>query len=78
MFKASPGNILVLLDYDFIELCTLAAVCKQRFGFSVLADVIEKVFLLSFNCHFLTYLLFQNHSFFIFQGLSLGFFVSSK
>jgi DNA polymerase I-like protein with 3'-5' exonuclease and polymerase domains len=40
IFKASPGHVLVALDYDFIELCTLAAVCKARYGFSVLADVI--------------------------------------
>lgn len=42
VFGASPGHVLVTVDYDFIELCTLAAVCLANYGFSVLADVIKK------------------------------------
>jgi len=41
MFIASPGHVLVAVDYKFIELCTLAAVCEARYGRSVLADVIR-------------------------------------
>lgn len=42
MFIASPGYVLVAVDYKFIELCTLAAICEFRYGKSVLADVIRK------------------------------------
>lgn len=40
MFCAKPGHVLVAIDYEFIELCTLAAVCLARYGNSVLAQVI--------------------------------------
>jgi hypothetical protein len=40
MFCARPGHVLVAIDYEFIELCTLAAVCLARYGNSVLAQVI--------------------------------------
>ena len=39
---ASPGYLLLALDYAFIELVTLAAICKTRFGFSRLGDVISE------------------------------------
>jgi DNA polymerase I-like protein with 3'-5' exonuclease and polymerase domains len=42
IFRASPGHVLVTVDYDFIELCTLAAVCLARYGHSTLANVICK------------------------------------
>ena len=38
----SPGHLLLVVDYSFIELVTLAAVCQARFGSSRLADVIKK------------------------------------
>ena len=38
----SPGHLLLVVDYSFIELVTLAAVCQARFGSSRLADVIRK------------------------------------
>jgi hypothetical protein len=41
-FVASPGHFLLAVDYSFIELRTLAAVCLQRYGRSVLADVIRR------------------------------------
>jgi hypothetical protein len=40
-FVASPGHLLLAIDYSFIELVTLAAVCLQRYGRSALADVIR-------------------------------------
>lgn len=40
-FIASDGNFLLTSDYGAIELCTLAAVCQKRFGFSVLGDTIR-------------------------------------
>ena len=36
----SPGHLLLPLDYAFVELVTLAVICKTRFGFSRLCDVI--------------------------------------
>ena len=36
----APGHLLLAVDFKFIELVTLAAVCERRFGFSKLADVI--------------------------------------
>lgn len=42
VFVPSPGHYLLATDYAFIELRTLASVCEQRFGYSVLADVIRK------------------------------------
>lgn len=41
-FVASPGHFLLAVDYSFIELRTLAAVYLQRYGRSVLADVIKQ------------------------------------
>jgi DNA adenine methylase len=40
-FVASPGHFLLEIDYKFIELVTLAAVCALRYGWSALADVIQ-------------------------------------
>ena len=40
-FVARPGFVLVILDYRFSELRTLAAVCEARFGESRLAEVIR-------------------------------------
>jgi DNA polymerase I-like protein with 3'-5' exonuclease and polymerase domains len=37
----APGHLLLAVDFKFIELVTLAAVCERRFGFSKLADVIR-------------------------------------
>lgn len=41
MFVPSPGHFVLAIDYSFIELRTLAAVCEARYGRSVLADVIR-------------------------------------
>ena len=41
MVVASPGHYLLAIDYSFIELRTLAAVCEMRYGTSKLADVIR-------------------------------------
>ena len=38
----APGHLLLSIDYSAIELRTLAAVCRQRYGFSKLADVIQQ------------------------------------
>jgi hypothetical protein len=40
-FVPSKGHLLLAVDYSFIELVTLAAVCLKRYGQSVLADVIK-------------------------------------
>ncbi len=40
-FVASPGHYLLAIDYEFIELRTLAAICEHRYGKSKLADVIR-------------------------------------
>jgi hypothetical protein len=40
-FVARPGFLLLILDYRFIELRTLAAVCEARFGHSRLAEIIR-------------------------------------
>jgi DNA polymerase I-like protein with 3'-5' exonuclease and polymerase domains len=42
VFVASPGHLLLAVDYRFIELCTLAAECQARYGHSTLADVIRE------------------------------------
>ena len=42
IFVASPGSMLLILDYAAIELRTLAAVCEDRFGGSTLADTIRQ------------------------------------
>ena len=41
IIKPSPGNVLLVVDYSFIELCTLSAVCEQRFSYSNLGKVIR-------------------------------------
>ena len=41
MIVASPGHYLLAVDYSFVELRTLAAVCEFRYGSSTLADVIR-------------------------------------
>lgn len=41
VFRVKPGKKLLTIDYSFIELRTLAATCLDRFGYSVLADVIK-------------------------------------
>ena len=38
----SPGHVLLTIDYKYIELVTLAAVCRCRFGVSQLGKVIEQ------------------------------------
>ena len=38
---ARPGHALLTIDYSYIELCTLAAVCERRYGHSALADAIR-------------------------------------
>jgi hypothetical protein len=40
-FVPSPGYVFLVVDYSFIELRTLAAVCEERYGSSKLADVIR-------------------------------------
>lgn len=42
MYTAHPGYLLVTIDYNFIELCTLAQICEQRYGHSTLARVIRE------------------------------------
>ncbi len=41
IFVPSPGRFLLAVDYSFIELRALAAVCEARYGQSTLADVIR-------------------------------------
>eukprot|EP01130_Rhizamoeba_saxonica_P004343 TRINITY_DN1777_c1_g1_i2.p1 TRINITY_DN1777_c1_g1~~TRINITY_DN1777_c1_g1_i2.p1 ORF type:complete len:792 (+),score=162.34 TRINITY_DN1777_c1_g1_i2:402-2777(+) len=41
IFIPKPGNIYVSIDYSYIELCTLAAVCEHKYGNSVLASTIR-------------------------------------
>lgn len=41
IFTAHPGNIIMGIDYNYIELCTLARICEHKFGKSVLADNIR-------------------------------------
>jgi hypothetical protein len=41
-FVASPGHLLLAVDYKHIELTTLAAVCQHRYGRSALAEVIRE------------------------------------
>lgn len=42
MIVPSPGYVFLGIDYSFIELRTLAAVCESRYGTSRLADVIRQ------------------------------------
>ena len=41
LFIPSPGHLLLAIDYGYIELRTLAAVCEARYGRSRLADTIR-------------------------------------
>jgi hypothetical protein len=40
LFLPPPGHRWLSLDYGYVELCSLAAVCKARFGWSKLAETI--------------------------------------
>lgn len=40
-FQAAPGTYLLIADYSYIELRTLAASTLQRYGWSKMADVIK-------------------------------------
>jgi DNA polymerase I-like protein with 3'-5' exonuclease and polymerase domains len=42
MVVASPGHVLLTVDFSAIELRTLAAVCEKTLGFSRLAEVFRK------------------------------------
>lgn len=42
VFQASPGFMILAVDYKYIELRTLAFVCEELYGKSVLADVIRE------------------------------------
>lgn len=42
LFCARPGHVFLCIDYSYIELCTLAAVCERRYGQSALADAIRR------------------------------------
>ncbi len=42
LFIARAGHLLMTCDYNAVELRTLSAICKTRFGFSKLADVINQ------------------------------------
>lgn len=42
LFVASPGHLLLAIDYSYVELRTLAAVCEAWFGKSQLADTIRR------------------------------------
>jgi hypothetical protein len=41
LFVASPGHLLLAIDYGYIELRTLAAICEARYGMSNLAKTIR-------------------------------------
>jgi DNA polymerase I-like protein with 3'-5' exonuclease and polymerase domains len=41
-FIPSPGHVFLIVDYAYIELVTLAAICLARFGFSHLAEIIKQ------------------------------------
>lgn len=42
MFVPRKGYTFVTLDYDYVELCTLASICEMRYGTSVLARIIRE------------------------------------
>lgn len=41
-FIPSAGNCFLIIDYSTIELCALAQICFNRFGFSVMQDLINR------------------------------------
>lgn len=42
LFTAQPGNTFIITDYSTLELCTLAQVCYNRFGYSVMREKINE------------------------------------
>lgn len=42
MFVPRPGYVFLIIDYAALELRTLAAVCEDRIGYSVLGDTIRE------------------------------------
>jgi DNA polymerase family A len=46
-FVPSPGHVFLSIDYSFIELCTLAAVCEERYTHSMLGKFLRCCFSLS-------------------------------
>jgi hypothetical protein len=42
MFVPAPGHVLLVVDFSFAELRTLAAECEARYGFSKLGEVIRQ------------------------------------
>lgn len=66
VITAGPGNLLFIIDYSALELCTLAAVCQQRYGFSKLGDVIKA----GIDPHAYTAAMFAGVSLEEFEGLS--------
>jgi hypothetical protein len=40
LFRADPGTVWLVADYSYLELRTLAAVCRARYGSSVMGDII--------------------------------------
>jgi DNA polymerase I-like protein with 3'-5' exonuclease and polymerase domains len=41
LFVPPPGHVLLAIDYSFIELVALAAICEANFGYSKLGDTIR-------------------------------------
>jgi len=41
LFVPKPGHKFFIVDYSFLELCTLAQTCYSRYGFSRLRDIIN-------------------------------------
>eukprot|EP01125_Pyxidicula_operculata_P011357 TRINITY_DN3721_c0_g1_i2.p1 TRINITY_DN3721_c0_g1~~TRINITY_DN3721_c0_g1_i2.p1 ORF type:complete len:435 (+),score=100.87 TRINITY_DN3721_c0_g1_i2:1388-2692(+) len=64
LFIASPEHLLVAIDYKYIELCTLAAVCESRYQTSVLANVIRQ----NLDPHCFTASIFEGVDFDIFMS----------
>jgi len=58
LFVPKAGKKFAVIDYAFIELRTLAAICEERFGSSVLADTIRK----NIDPHVYTAAMIQNQS----------------
>ena len=42
LFTCDPSTMMSCIDYGYLELRTLAATCRGKYGYSVLGDVIEK------------------------------------